>query len=67
MMGRTTLREVREALAAARTGEAKPPSTSPTADELEALVRLLEGGASETPTAGRSPSATNRPDEIPSS
>jgi hypothetical protein len=51
MMGRTTLREVREALAAARSGQAKPPSASPTVDELESLVRLLEAGASETPAA----------------
>ena len=56
MMGRATLREVREALAAARSGEAKPPSATPTADELASLAHLLKGDASETaaapPTAG---------------
>ena len=49
MMGRTTLREVREALAAARSGQAMPPSASPTVDELESLARLLEASVGETP------------------
>lgn len=61
MMGRTTLREVREALAAARSGEAKPTPVAPTVDELEALARLLEGHAGETseasPVAGASAKA----------
>ncbi len=43
------LREVREALAAARAGEANPPSATPTADELEALVRSLQADASAPP------------------
>ncbi len=41
MIGRMTLREIREALAAARRGETQGP-TPLTADELEALARSLE-------------------------
>jgi hypothetical protein len=58
MIGRMTLREIREALAAARRGEAKGP-TALTADELEALARSLEAQASAAPapppTAGAPP------------
>ena len=42
MMGRMTLREVREALAAARARGSKAPATTPTVAELESLARLLE-------------------------
>ena len=42
MMGRMTLREVRDALAAAKARGAKTLAKSPTVKELEALVRLLE-------------------------
>ncbi len=42
MMERMTLREVREALAAARARGTKVPATSPTVEELESLGRLLE-------------------------
>lgn len=41
-----TLREVREALAAARAGEGPSPSADPTVEELEALVRALADEAS---------------------
>ena len=53
MMGRTTLREVREALVAVRSGEASPPPVTSTAGELELLGRLLEADVSETPSASR--------------
>jgi hypothetical protein len=42
MMGRMTLREVREALAAAKARDGKAPATAPTVAELESLARLLE-------------------------
>jgi hypothetical protein len=42
MMGRMTLREVREALAAAKARGRKPSAKSPTVKELESLARLLE-------------------------
>jgi hypothetical protein len=42
MMGRMTLREVREALAAAKARGTKAPETAPTVEELESLARLLE-------------------------
>jgi hypothetical protein len=42
MMGRMTLREVREALAAAKARGTKAPATVPTVEELESLARLLE-------------------------
>jgi hypothetical protein len=42
MIGRMTLREVREALAAAKARGAKAPATAPTVAELESLARLLE-------------------------
>ena len=41
MMGHMTLREVREALAAAKSRRTKAPAT-PTVEELESLARLLE-------------------------
>lgn len=41
MMDRTTLREVKEALAAARLGEPKPMAT-PLAAELESLAEALK-------------------------
>ena len=42
MMGRMTLREVREALAAAKARGTKASATAPTVEELESLARLLE-------------------------
>lgn len=42
MMGRMTLREVREALTAAKGRGTKAPATAPTVEELESLARLLE-------------------------
>jgi hypothetical protein len=42
MIGRMTLREVREALAAAKASGTKAPATAPTVEELESLARLLE-------------------------
>ena len=44
MMGRMTLREVREALAAAKATKGPKPkaSATPTVRELESLARLLE-------------------------
>jgi hypothetical protein len=42
MMGRMTLREVREALASAKSKSAKVPTTAPTVAELESLARVLE-------------------------
>jgi len=42
MMGRMTLREVREALAAAKARGTKVPAMAPTVEELESLARLLE-------------------------
>jgi hypothetical protein len=42
MIGRITLREVREALAAAKARGAKASAPSPTIQELETLARLLE-------------------------
>lgn len=66
MIGRTTLREVREALAAARSGEAKPTPAASTVEELEGLARQLEGHAGESsevlPVAGAS---TKAPPEEP--
>jgi hypothetical protein len=61
MIGRMTLREIREALAAARRGETRSPTTL-TADELEALARSLEAQASATPAA---PPASDAPTEAP--
>jgi hypothetical protein len=53
MMGRMTLREVREALAAAKAGETKAPATGPTVEELESLARILEREAEAgVPSAG---------------
>lgn len=45
MMGRMTLREVREALAAAKAKGTKASVKSPTVKELELLARILEGEA----------------------
>jgi len=42
MMGRMSLREVREALAAAKARGRKASAKSPTVEELESLARLLE-------------------------
>jgi hypothetical protein len=42
MMGRMSLREVREALAAAKARGAKASAKSPTVEELESLAKLLE-------------------------
>ena len=57
MMGRTTLREIREALAAAQTGEGKSPPP-PLATELESLARLLEYQANVTPAGPPTPGPT---------
>ena len=65
MMGRTTLREVRETLAAARSGQVKPASASPTVDELESLARLLEAGESEAPAAPIVEILPGKPNQIP--
>jgi hypothetical protein len=58
MMGRMTLREVREALAAAKARRTKAPAKAPTVQELESLVRLLEqeaeaGAPTEEPRLDR--------------
>ena len=45
MTGQATLREIREALAAARAGVEVPPSAPAVAEELEALARSLEASA----------------------
>lgn len=58
MMGRTTLREIREALAAAKAGEAKPSPVASTAEELETLARSLEGQSNERPVV---PTTANPP------
>jgi hypothetical protein len=49
MTGRETLREIREALAAARAGERVPPSAPAVAEELEALARSLEASGGKPP------------------
>jgi hypothetical protein len=49
MTGRETLREIRDALAAARAGEWVPPSAPPVAEELEALARSLEKSGGQPP------------------
>ncbi len=55
MMGRMTLREVREALAAAKARGTKAAAAAPTVEELEALARLLEQEAKVgSPAAGPS-------------
>jgi hypothetical protein len=52
MMGRMTLREVREALAAAKARGTKAPATASVVEELESLARLLEREAETgAPTA----------------
>ena len=56
MMGRMSLREVREALAAAKARGRKGSAKSPTVAELESLARILEqeaeaGAPAQTPTA----------------
>ena len=66
MMGPTTLREVKEALAA---GAARPPAatpaTSPVADELEALARSLAAAAatSDVRPAAAVPEEPNQPQQ----
>jgi hypothetical protein len=57
MIGRMTLREVREAMAAAKASGAKGSVTAPTIQELESLARLLEreleaGARTEAPRSG---------------
>ena len=42
MIGRMTLQEIREALAAAKARGTKAPAPAPTVEELESLARLLE-------------------------
>ncbi len=59
MMGRMTLREVREALAAARARGPKAPPTGPTVEELESLARLLE-----RETEAGVPAAESRPEGV---
>jgi hypothetical protein len=61
MIGRMTLREIREALEAARRGETRGP-TALTVEELEALARTLEAQASATAAA---PPAAGAPTEAP--
>lgn len=51
MIGRMTLQEVREALAAARATGAKVPATALTVEELESLARLLEREAEQGASA----------------
>ena len=55
MMGRMTLREVREALAAAKARGTKAPATAPTVEELESLARLLEREAEAAAPAEEPP------------
>ena len=71
MMGRMTLREIREALAAAKAKGTKASATAPTVEELESLARLLEREA-ETAAPAEEPhlegaaeqgAATDRPSE----
>lgn len=50
MTGRATLREIREALAAARAGTPLAPTAPAVADELDELVRKLAA----SPRAGKS-------------
>jgi hypothetical protein len=57
MMGRVTLREVRDALAAAKVTGAKAPATSPTLEELESLARVLERQVVAAPNASPGPAA----------
>ena len=57
MMGRMTLREVREALARARSGEARPPS-APTVVELEELAQRLNGPGGVGPGGPAPPDAS---------
>ena len=54
MMGRMTLREVREALAAAKAKGPKTPVAAATVEELESLARLLEREA-ETASPAEEP------------
>ncbi len=71
MMGRMTLREVREALAAAKAKGTKAPATDSTVEELESLARLLEreaemGAPTEEPHlegAAEQGAGTDRPRE----
>ena len=49
MTGQATLREIKEALAAARAGVEVPPSAPAVAEELEALARSLEASRSQPP------------------
>ena len=58
MMGRMSLREVREALAAAKARGRKGSAKSPTVAELESLARILEqeadaGAPTQKPNAQR--------------
>ena len=56
MMGRMTLREVREALAAAKARGTEVSAKSPTVEELESLARLLEREA-QGKVAAKEPSS----------
>jgi hypothetical protein len=60
MIGRMTLREVREALAAARARETTAPATTPTVEELESLARILEREAKAA-----APAAEPRLERVP--
>jgi hypothetical protein len=60
MMGRVTLREVREALAAAKAKGTRASKTSPIVKELKSLARVLEreakaGAPDEAPTGTGAP------------
>jgi hypothetical protein len=59
MMERMTLREVQEALAAAKARRTKISAPSPTVEELEALARLLERDAAAV--SQQTPKRTAKP------
>jgi hypothetical protein len=63
MMGRMTLREVREALAAAKARGTKAPPTAPTVEELESLARILEREA-EAAAPAEEPRPEGRPNKV---
>lgn len=60
MMGNTTLREIREALAVAKAGKAVPSSPTNIVEELEALSQMLALESSGPPTT--EPKSDDSPD-----
>lgn len=64
MTGRSTLREIREALAAARAGEQLPPSAPAVAEELEALARSLEESRGKPPVPPASAPAETPTEDV---